>query len=107
MADREPYRPMAGIIYASMLPSLQETARRHGYALAVHGSMTYDFDLVAIPWSNPASSPRKLIDALIEDTGVIPCPSLYEPEKRSHGRLSWTIPLECGYSLDISVMPIG
>lgn len=36
--------------YTEILPVIRETAKRCGYALTVHGSMTRDLDLVAVPW---------------------------------------------------------
>lgn len=38
-------------IYAACLyPELEEMFRTKGWALAVHGSLARDFDIVAIPW---------------------------------------------------------
>jgi hypothetical protein len=37
-----------------LLPALREVARRFGYALAVHGSLEWDIDLVAVPWCENA-----------------------------------------------------
>src|SRR5271154_4799160 len=34
---------------AGLYPKLAEVFRSHGYALAVHGSLASDFDLVAVP----------------------------------------------------------
>jgi len=86
-------------------------AREHGYALALHGSMQQDLDLVAVPWVEDASEPMALVQALanhingslgyINGHGV----SGLVPEKRPHGRLSWKIILGGGASADISVMP--
>lgn len=36
--------------YAEILPITREVAKSCGYAIAVHGSMTRDLDLVAVPW---------------------------------------------------------
>lgn len=36
-------------VYACMYQELAEICRAHGYALAIHGSMARDFDLIAIP----------------------------------------------------------
>lgn len=38
--------------YTEILPVIREVARKCGYAIAVQGSMTRDFDLVAVPWSS-------------------------------------------------------
>ncbi len=40
-------------------PQLVEEARRHGYALAPHGSLQRDLDLIAVPWSEEAAAPSK------------------------------------------------
>ena len=37
-------------VYERMLPRLELLAWQFGYALARHGSMTRDCDLVAVPW---------------------------------------------------------
>lgn len=50
--------------YASYIPALQEIAMKHGYALAVHGSMARDLDLVAVPWVKKALAPETLVMAL-------------------------------------------
>lgn len=35
---------------AGLYPKLADIFRSHGYALAVHGSVGTDFDLIAVPW---------------------------------------------------------
>lgn len=51
-------------IYASIYAELAEVCRSKGYALAVHGSLARDFDLVCIPWAETVSTPREVIDAI-------------------------------------------
>ena len=51
-------------IFASMYCGLCSVARDHGYALTVHGTMSLDFDVVAIPWTEEAVEPQELVDAL-------------------------------------------
>lgn len=41
-------------------------ARRHGYAIGVHGSMSRDLDLIAVPWVESASSPDELLKEICE-----------------------------------------
>lgn len=104
------------LAYAVAMPHLQEVARNHGYALAVHGSMATDLDLIAVPWVESASEPGVLIEAIREcvggmyDGGDEPVASV-----RLHGRRSYTIlpsnlflgvpKLPWSPWLDISVMP--
>lgn len=96
--------------YAGVLPVLMETAIKKGYALAVHGSMGRDLDLMAMPWVEDACSDEELVEALAETVGgVIPVKkSLGQKENRevrAHGRICWVIHLEAGLYLDLSIMP--
>lgn len=51
-------------LYAVMYPALVAIARKYGYALAIHGTMTRDFDLVAVPWTAGAEDPFPMIDEM-------------------------------------------
>jgi len=52
MSETSPPIPAASAaFYAVVYPTLRDVAKLHGYALAIHGTMTRDFDLVAIPWT--------------------------------------------------------
>lgn len=94
--------------YVMAYTKLDRIAWRHGYALALHGSMARDLDLVAIPWTEDADSPDKLIAAfvrfIVSKSDVdIQTPI---PAKKPHGRLAYTIPIgHGGQYLDISIMP--
>ena len=46
-----------GAIYAALVP----IARKHGYALAIHGSMMTDLDLIAVPWTEEAGPPEPMV----------------------------------------------
>lgn len=47
--------------YAEILPIIRSVSKRFGYAITVHGSMTRDFDLVAIPWVPHFLKPETLV----------------------------------------------
>ena len=47
--------------YAYVFEDLKKIAKKHGYNLALHGSMNRDLDLVAIPWVNEPSNELKMI----------------------------------------------
>lgn len=117
--------PSATSLYAQLLPTLREVARGHGYALGVHGSLTTDLDLIAVPWSRDAEHADVLIESLraaVDGTidqrvfsctacieGEAHCPHVgHNPSIRPHGRLAWSIYLNsepAGPYLDVSVMP--
>lgn len=47
--------------YALLIPSLMKAGREVGYALAVHGSLARDLDIIAVPWTDEAVSAERLI----------------------------------------------
>lgn len=108
-------QPSYALVYAALIPRLQDIARSHGYALAVHGSMATDFDLVAIPWVEEASKGELLVRALAAEVGAdVDMAGLRNPGAKPHGRQAWTLLFDSleyggfglsGPYLDVSVMP--
>lgn len=102
--------PAYALIYANLLPYLRVVAREHGYALAVHGSMRTDLDLIACPWVDDAAPAEVLIEAIREHVnGRIEPYAGTNPDDRSHGRRAWAIYIHEGGGLpylDVSVMPL-
>lgn len=86
-------------------PMLAEEAQKNGYALALHGSLQRDLDLIAIPWRKDAVDPFTLVRLLGEIFDIEPNHPLDKPERKPHGRLSWSLPLWWGAYLDLSIMP--
>lgn len=109
---------------AILVPALREVARRHGYALAVHGSLERDIDLLAAPWRDLATDASSLMRDMYRACEAIvgyatgpggwtekeqwgpPEGSLPKPERKPHGRLGWSILFGGGPYLDVSVMPL-
>lgn len=90
-------------VYACMYKGLAELSREHGYALAAHGSMARDFDVVAIPWVDHPDPAESLIDAILDKYALN---QIGEPEMKNHGRKCWTLSLGFGDTfLDFSIMP--
>jgi hypothetical protein len=91
--------------YCWLYVQLREAAVANGYALAVHGSMARDLDVVAVPWVEDAAPVETLVEALRDAVaGWIPKP-LTAPGLKPHGRLAYTILLEGHAFIDLSVMP--
>ncbi len=90
------------LLYADALPFLQRVSNDAGYALAVHGSLSRDCDLVAVPWTPDAIPAEELINWLCERAGV---DEVKGPEKKPHGRIAWSLMLSKRVYIDISVMP--
>jgi len=90
-------------IYAGLYPELAEVARKHGYALAVHGSMARDFDVIAIPWTNEAGDPQLIVDEILDTFAL---EEVGEMDVVEHGRKRWLIKLSYGAcQFDFSAMP--
>jgi hypothetical protein len=88
-----------------MYDRLKEAAHSCGYALAIHGSMHKDFDLIAVPWIQEAKSPEELIQAIVEAMGdtIYASPDV-EPTVQSHGRTSHAISWGPFWFVDLSIM---
>lgn len=99
--------------YVTAYIPLERIAWRHGYALALHGSMGRDLDLIAIPWTDDADDPRKLLKAI--DRFVMGKANVtrkghklgeFHATKKPHGRLAYAIHVGFdGHYLDVSIMP--
>lgn len=91
------------------LASLREAAREAGYALTVHGSLSRDLDLVAIPWIDEAVEPAELVSRISEATKAATGWGFVSGEGRlegkPHGRLAVTIVASAEIHLDLSIMP--
>lgn len=103
--------------YELLIGPLRERARELGYALAVHGTLKRDIDLLACPWTEQAVPAVELAEALrvvAEKVNGFAAPNELEvdeyfmegsPGAKAHGRLSWTFHLGGGPYIDLSVMP--
>lgn len=47
-----------------LLTNMREIAKQDGWALAVHGSMERDLDIVAVPWTDTASYVSAFVEAM-------------------------------------------
>ncbi|MAO66231.1 MAG: hypothetical protein CL666_14645 [Balneola sp.] len=96
--------------YAVIYNGLAEVARKHGYALAIHGSVVTDLDLIAIPWIKEADDMETLVQAIIEHCGACGINldqygNEQEPEEKPHGRIAWKLFMGAGGAVDLSVLP--
>lgn len=91
---------------AGLYPKLAEVFRSHGYALAVHGSLANDFDLIAVPWVDIASDPQAVADEC--NTRFAAKFSKVDHVTKPHGRIAYKLHLSFGdCALDISFTPRG
>lgn len=119
--------PTRAPFFACLYHGLCDVARKHGYALAIHGTVTTDLDLIACPWVDDAADPEVLKNALMEHLGACGYAELMRREGYSeeltkqvmerhgrdidgwtdkpHGRRAVNIYMEFGAKVDLSVMP--
>lgn len=95
----------AAPVYAALYQEWAELFRGHGYALAIHGSLRRDFDLIAVPWIEQPSAPA---DVMRELTEVFAVRLIGEPSAKLHGREAWTVSIGHGTcAADISFTPMA
>lgn len=91
-------------VYCAHYPELAEIARKHGYAMAVHGSMSRDFDLICIPWVYAPSNPQAVIDEIVITYATT---ASANPERKPHGRIAYSVCFGFGeFFADLSFMPV-
>ncbi len=96
--------------YVMAYTKLDRIAWRHGYALALHGSMARDLDLIAVPWTDDADAPEKLLESIrrfiVAGAGKNVSTQIPMPHKKPHGRIAYAFPVGYdGHYLDVSIMP--
>lgn len=105
MKTIEQLKPSYAPVYAAaMYPELARLFQKHGYALAVHGSLARDFDLIAVPWAEKVSQPRTVLREL---TSTFSIKLIGKRGKKNHGRYAYTYAVGFGHcSLDLSFFPV-
>lgn len=97
-----------------LIPALRHVAYRCGYALAVHGSLKTDIDLIAVPWRETAVGQAYVAEEIRKTAEqIIGCAVVRKydpnPEKKPCGRLAWAFYLQPedieGPYIDLSVFP--
>jgi len=93
--------------YAVVFTKLNRIAARFGYAVALHGSMQRDFDIVLIPWTEDAEPEEKLLQAIQK---FVSGPGknydiMKQATEKPHGRKAYVLYFDDGKYLDISTMP--
>lgn len=90
-------------LYTRLLPQLRRIARKGGWALAVHGSMARDLDLVAVRWTRRSWKPETLLQRM----ALACCGMKYSSfawTQKEHGRRATTIAFGRNVYLDISML---
>ena len=104
MKTADQIKPNYAPLYCvALYPKLAYIFHQWGYALAVHGSMARDFDLIAVPWEDTAASPDVVLQKVLKEFALT---IVGEPVKKMHGRLAYTLSVGFGEcACDLSFMP--
>lgn len=107
-AIREATGAFCRSILDAILPAVREAARFQGYAIAVHGSLKRDIDLIAVAWTEAACAPDELVRVVMGAIGGVlgNCLRLGDPKMKPHGRIAYTL-VHPGFAgeIDLSVIP--
>lgn len=99
----------ASVHCGTVIDDIRKIAREHGYAIAVHGSLIRDIDLIAVPWSKNAHSALTLRYAIRKLYYILDYRDQSDGGK-PHGRKAWLFHIShraqgCPQHVDLSVMP--
>ena len=75
-------------MFACLYPALCDIARANGYALAIHGSVMTDLDLIAVPWAETACDAETLMQAMMHKLGALNYRQLLERDCASWAKYS-------------------
>ena len=91
-------------VYCALYPQLAEITRKHGYALAIHGSLGRDMDLICVPWVETPSIPEVVIKEIVTKFALKEVGG--PPSLKEHGRMAHTLSVAFGECfIDLSFMP--
>lgn len=105
MTDKLPPNLMPAL-YSHRLHEVATIGRAHGYAMAIHGSMQRDLDVIAVPWVEKVTPEYEFVVALADRLGCsiqneANAPATVKP----HGRRAYTLLMGGACFMDLSVMP--
>ena len=104
MKDRESVTTNGrAVFYASMWNDLRLAALDKGWALGLHGSLSSDMDIMAMPWVKESASPLEMISALkkcFNNHKEIHLTETYMP----NNRLVYTLSIWADFYLDINII---
>lgn len=94
-------------LYASIWEDIRKAAWECGWAVALHGSLSRDMDIMAMPWVEECTDAETMINAIIErcfGENIISKYGTKIDKNKPHGRICYLIPIYEDMYLDISIM---
>lgn len=111
MKDRESITTNGrATFYAAIWNDLMHAAMYKGWALALHGSLNSDMDIMAMPWTDDAKSVDEMISALENcltqpTLGILWSPTIISYDKPNN-RVVYTIHIFGDFYLDVNIIQI-
>jgi hypothetical protein len=95
--------------YASLWPDLREASLNCGWALGLHGSLSSDMDIMAMPWVEDAKPVEEMIKALSSCFTDSPFAEhhIVPHTDKPNGRVVYTMTIWGDFYLDINVIQRG
>lgn len=92
--------------YASMYEDIRKCAMDSGWAVALHGSLSSDMDIMAMPWAKEAIKFEELVNKIsrLFDENSLSENYTIKYDEKSHNRIVATIPIWADFYLDISTI---
>lgn len=91
------------VFYASMWNDLRQAAMDKGWALALHGSLASDMDIMAMPWVEGAASPIEMIEVLKECFDK-PDEIMVSKTDMPNNRIVFTLSIFADFYLDVNII---
>lgn len=94
--------------YAAIWEDIRNAAMDCGWAVALHGSLSRDMDILAMPWIKDCTTAECLIDTIIArcfDNNIVSMlGKRIDKISKPHNRICYAIPIYNDFYLDISIM---
>lgn len=94
------------VFFACMWEDLKNAALSHGWALGLHGSLSSDMDIMAMPWDEHASAVEIMIEQLcicFTDSAQLQ-DTLKVSKDKPNNRVVYTLSIWADFYLDINVI---
>lgn len=92
--------------YAAMWDDIRQAAMDVGWAVALHGSLTSDMDIMAMPWTEYACSFEDMLSKIVAlfDGNSLSEAYFITYNEKPNNRVVATIPIFADFYLDISAI---
>jgi hypothetical protein len=95
-------------LYAALWEDIRYAAMDCGWAVALHGSLARDMDIIAMKWVEDCTDAQTMIDTIIsrcfEDNFLAKTFTKCSKDVKPHGRICYSIPIWGNHYLDISLI---